>query len=439
MPLFVRSIGFLALPLASIAHARSLPEVNDASWEQNLESVSRSSLKAAIESNLQPKYQEGVFEDEHEAIAAVHSEDANLASQLVDLAKQDAAIKDYLRKRQDNATVSTDSATTSSVIVTDLETTTEVETETVQATTTAPTSQGQSSSLSSVESSEAEPSTVVVVDTSAVTRTLSSTVSSVQATSSNNEGQTTPASTLPSVQTETLPTSSSPPEQGSSLIVVPDTSAPATTQTGVLVPITTTATADQSTVVVTTTAFETTAQTTIAVEQTTTNDEGQTVVTTTEQPATIVTQTDAEGSTIVTTSPVPEVTVAPGGSIVTSAPDSVTTTDSQGDSVVLTRPTSGGVYTATDSGGDVAIVTYQPGGGTVSQVRVRTTTLPNGQRSTITSFAEVGAETGTPEANGGGSSEEQPGLQSGAVSVSGYFGAGLTLFAGALIGAAMLW
>ncbi|CAK1355839.1 unnamed protein product [Cercospora beticola] len=361
MPLFVRSIGFLALPLASIAHARSLPEVNDASWEQNLESVSRSSLKAAIESNLQPKYQEGVFGDEHEAIAAVHSEDANLASQLVDLAKQDAAIKDYLRKRQDNATVSTDSATTSSVIVTDLETTTEVETETVQATTTAPTSQ------------------------------------------------------------------------------VPDTSAPATTQTGVLVPITTTATADQSTVVVTTTAFETTAQTTIAVEQTTTNDEGQTVVTTTEQPATIVTQTDAEGSTIVTTSPVPEVTVAPGGSIVTSAPDSVTTTDSQGDSVVLTRPTSGGVYTATDSGGDVAIVTYQPGGGTVSQVRVRTTTLPNGQRSTITSFAEVGAETGTPEANGGGSSEEQPGLQSGAVSVSGYFGAGLTLFAGALIGAAMLW
>jgi hypothetical protein len=124
------------------------------------------------------------------------------------------------------------------------------------------------------------------------------------------------------------------------------------------------------------------------------------------------------------------------------------------------RPSAGATYTTRDSGGRIATVTYQPGkisdsnkfkilanipiigGGTVSQVRVQTTTLPNGQRSTITSFAEVGGETGTgsgSQATGATSSGNQPGLQSSATMPSSWYAAAFAMMGGMLIGAGLLW
>jgi len=77
------------------------------------------------------------------------------------------------------------------------------------------------------------------------------------------------------------------------------------------------------------------------------------------------------------------------------------------------------------------------GGGVVSQVRVQTTTLPNGQRSTITSFAEVGLATGSP-ATTAASSTGQPELQSGAAQPSAWYAAGLALMGGMLVGIGLL-
>lgn len=94
------------------------------------------------------------------------------------------------------------------------------------------------------------------------------------------------------------------------------------------------------------------------------------------------------------------------------------------------------MYTTTDSGGEVAIVTYTPGGGVVSQLQVQTTVLPNGQRSTITSFAEVGGATNAPASGGSASASGtgKPGLQSSAVMPSSWLAAEMAIFVGAAIG-----
>ena len=201
-------------------------------------------------------------------------------------------------------------------------------------------------------------------------------------------------------------------------------------------------TSDGTTVVRTTNAFDTgSAPTSVMVDITTTNNNGETITTSSAAPAIAVTSTNEQGSVITTATPVSSVAVAPGGSVVaTSRPSVVTTSDSQGDMVVLSSPTPGGVYTVTDIKGQVATVTYQVGDGVVSQLRVATTTLPNGQRSTITSFAEVGAQTGdvTPPPSGGPSPSASPSLQSGAVELRSYFAAQMALVLGAAIGVAVM-
>jgi hypothetical protein len=76
---------------------------------------------------------------------------------------------------------------------------------------------------------------------------------------------------------------------------------------------------------------------------------------------------------------------------------------------VLASVTPGAIVTATNAGGGVFVTTYTPVGGTVSSLVLQTTRLPNGQVSTITSFAIVGAETASSP-----SGSSTPKLQSGA-------------------------
>merc|ERR1712144_183031 len=57
---------------------------------------------------------------------------------------------------------------------------------------------------------------------------------------------------------------------------------------------------------------------------------------------------------------------------------------------VLAASTSGQVITTTDAQGRTVTLTYTPDANAVSQLVLETTSLANGQRSTITSFAVVG-------------------------------------------------
>lgn len=81
-------------------------------------------------------------------------------------------------------------------------------------------------------------------------------------------------------------------------------------------------------------------------------------------------------------------------------------------------------------------MTYTPGGGTVSQVRLLTTTLPNGSKSTITSFATVGAPESTSDGSSSAQSTDDPTLQSGAAVPPTWYSAGIALVLGAAIGVA---
>lgn len=113
--------------------------------------------------------------------------------------------------------------------------------------------------------------------------------------------------------------------------------------------------------------------------------------------------------------------------------------------VVLSDASYGAVITATDAKGSTFITTYTPGGGAVSQLVLQTTQLPNGQRSTITSYAIAGAggaATSTAQAASGGASATgtgKPGLQSGGASATRrYMGEMVALVGGAVGVAAFL-
>ncbi|KXT02723.1 hypothetical protein AC578_5415 [Pseudocercospora eumusae] len=446
----IPSLFLLGLPLMS---ARSIPDLEAleddvvAQWEEGLKALPGESLKAAVEGHLRPKYREGIFKDGHDAIEAVRSDDPELASKLVDWAKSDATVKDYLRKRQsDNTTTSaTTISTTSPVIVTDSTTsavslTTQTTVLTTSMSQSPPNTQGQSPSSSPNSASSSFPPSLRLDDTSDCSefpplfiRPFSITVVIHRVKPALTTAESTESSLTSVSASSTL--------QASEPITAPTVSASPSTQTGVLVPVEVTTTAQGgSTVVSTTQAFQNTAPTSVVLQITTTNDDGATITTSKNAPAVIITMTNSEGSVLTTASPLSNVAVAPGGSIVASSADMVTTTDSQGDTVVLSRPTPGGVYTTTDSGGEVAIVTYTPGGGVVSQLEIQTTVLPNGQRSTITSFAQVGGATNAPAAGGSASASGsgRPGLQSGAGMPSSWYAAELAIFVGAAIGLAGL-
>ena len=161
-------------------------------------------------------------------------------------------------------------------------------------------------------------------------------------------------------------------------------------------------------------------------------------MTTTSVPATIITSTNDAGSTITTTSPLSTVRLDDGTII---SPE--TTTDKFGNSVVLTGNHKGQVVTTTDARGRTVVLTFTPHGKPVSELVVKTTHLSNGQYSTFTSLAHVGAPSAGSDNDGGSSGSSSPtgkhGLQSGLASPTGrYVGEMAVLFGGAIGVAALL-
>ncbi|KAF2252136.1 hypothetical protein BU26DRAFT_251856 [Trematosphaeria pertusa] len=148
---------------------------------------------------------------------------------------------------------------------------------------------------------------------------------------------------------------------------------------------------------------------------TTTDSEGQTVVVSSEilsQPtasvAVAVTRTNAQGETEVTTETKPAVIF--------------TATDTAGSAFLTTSavdfaPTPGQVLTKTDSRGSTFFTTYTPGGGKVSSILLITTTGANGEPMVITSYTFVDpAQATATDANGNPAQTNtgKPGLQTGA-------------------------
>ena len=131
-------------------------------------------------------------------------------------------------------------------------------------------------------------------------------------------------------------------------------------------------------------------------------------------------------------SPVPTAAVEDGGRIVNGG-GAYTTTDRFGNTIVLSGTRSGQVITTTDAAGRTVVMTYTPGGGAISELVIRTTNLPGGGQSTITSFAVVGGAT-----QGADSATEtgEPGLQSGAVSMGAFMGGVAAAMIGGVIGVA---
>ena len=110
----LRSILLLALPLASTGFAQP------ADFQALVHDVPSESLRAALD-KLGPKYREGVFEDHHDAMNAVHQDNPVLAVKLAEMARLDSIVNSELRRRQEDNSNST--TTTVAVIVTDSTTT----------------------------------------------------------------------------------------------------------------------------------------------------------------------------------------------------------------------------------------------------------------------------------------------------------------------------
>jgi hypothetical protein len=100
---------------------------------------------------------------------------------------------------------------------------------------------------------------------------------------------------------------------------------------------------------------------------------------------------------IITSAPAPGATTSRGGNgnngnnDNTDDDENITTTDRVGSSITLSDATVGAVITTTDGQGRTLVTTITPSGGRVSELVLRTSTLPNGGRQTITSFEIVGA------------------------------------------------
>jgi hypothetical protein len=216
-------------------------------------------------------------------------------------------------------------------------------------------------------------------------------------TTTTTETSTTEVSSTPADETSSSPTT----EPSSTSTAAPATTVSTTTkQSDVVVPVEVSTTDSQGQATTITTSAVASPTVSVTQEITTTNSKGSTVVQTTTAPAAVVTQ---DG--VVTTSPV-SVFVA---STANTKPTDVTTTDTAGQTVVLASVTPGKIVTATNANGGVFVTTYTPGGGTVSSLVLMTTQLPNGQLTTITSFAVVAADTAASP-----SSTNAPKIQSGA-------------------------
>ena len=176
------------------------------------------------------------------------------------------------------------------------------------------------------------------------------------------------------------------------------------TPTQVVVPITMATTNSAGKTVEVTTSAVASASVSVVVPVTTTNSKGQQVVTSSTVAGAVVV---SNGHT--TTAPVPIFTppTQPTG----SQGIDITTTDPLGNTIVLSDVHSGQAVTTTDAQGSTFVTTYTPDGGEVSSLVLSTSTLPDGSRSTITSFAVVTPGSATHPA--GASDTSNPHLQSG--------------------------
>ena len=126
----IRSLLFTSLRLSAIALAQVNPSESDRannevqSFAEAADLLPEASLHEVLHENFGKKYQDGIFEDDEEAISALHSDSPSLASKLVDLARHYADKVD-LRKRQNDTAATTTAAAepTAAVLVTDATTT----------------------------------------------------------------------------------------------------------------------------------------------------------------------------------------------------------------------------------------------------------------------------------------------------------------------------
>ncbi|KAK7514279.1 uncharacterized protein IWZ02DRAFT_69762 [Phyllosticta citriasiana] len=225
---------------------------------------------------------------------------------------------------------------------------------------------------------------------------------------------------------ESSPSQSSAAAPTTSSVVVTTSVAPSTTQP-TQAPSTTTV--PSSTVQTSTATSAATAATTIITTTPSSSQETSTTTKTSSATPVVVdvtlTKTNSAGSTTVATSSalvgatVAVTTTNSEGKTTTQPGVVVTTTNSAGSTVTVTSAanaysratyTSGQVLTRT-SGTSTFKTTYTPDG--VSSIVLSTTTLPNGERSTLTSYATVDA-TQIAAASGATSTGGAPTLQTGA-------------------------
>ncbi|QIW96440.1 hypothetical protein AMS68_001958 [Peltaster fructicola] len=317
----LRAILLAALPLITYTTALAADLQND------LRDVPDESIRAALEKTLAHRYREGVFEHNTNAIDALHNESPELASKVVEVAKQDSTQKLELMKRQSNTTTVTDS------------------------------------------------NVVVVATTVATTSIILDTTSSTPTTSSTSVA----AASTAIVQTS------------QSQLLVP-TVTPTTTSTTSVTPV----------VVISS------ASTSVVVPITTTNAQGSVLTTSSTVPAVVVSSTDSRGSVVTTVSPLSSAVVAAQSTTTTAAAAAVgssngqgsvtnriTTTDSYGQSITLTNVSPGATISTTDASGRAVVITYTPGGGVATNAVFLTTTLPDGERRTITTYETPGQATST--------------------------------------------
>lgn len=103
----MRGLGKILLALLPFSAALTTDLQND------LRDVPEESLRIALEKALAPKYKDGVFEHEGSALEAIHAENPQLASRVLESAKQDLLQK-LLRRQANNTTAIT---TTSLAVV----------------------------------------------------------------------------------------------------------------------------------------------------------------------------------------------------------------------------------------------------------------------------------------------------------------------------------
>lgn len=111
-----------------------------------------------------------------------------------------------------------------------------------------------------------------------------------------------------------------------------------------------------------------------------------------------------------------------GSASASQSGDVVVTTDQFGNVVTLSGATDGAVITTTDAAGRTITTTYNPRGSAVRSLVVETSTLPNGDRATLTSVAVVVpsvAETSNAQQGAGPSNTgSAPGLVTGNAGVA---------------------